>query len=81
MDVPLLILASTLLLLAAVLAYVGMSYQPELAPLTRAEPQAFRIVVRSLTGAGVLLLGLGTLGFGGFVLSGVALVAFGTSRE
>ena len=81
MDVPLLIFASCVLVLAGALAYVGMSYQPEPAPLAPAEPMAFRIVVKSLAGAGVLLLGLGALGVGGLVLAAVVMVAFATCRK
>jgi hypothetical protein len=79
-DVPLVILASSVLVLAAVLAYLGMSYQPELAPLPPAETKAFRSVATSVAAAGALLLGMGALGLGGLVLAGVVMVAFATAR-
>jgi hypothetical protein len=79
-DVPLVILASCMLLFGAVLAYVGLSYQPERTPLAPAQPPMFRVAAKSLAVAGVLLLGFGALGFGGFALFGVLLVALRTAR-
>lgn len=78
---PLLILASTLLFLAGILAFVSLSYQPELAPLTNSEPKALSVATKSVAGAGILLLGLSAMGFGGLVLAGILVVAFATSRS
>jgi hypothetical protein len=61
-DVTLMILGSGLLVVAGILAYLAASYEPDWTPLTAAQPQAFRIV-KPLALTGVVVLGLGALGY------------------
>jgi hypothetical protein len=79
-DVPLVAFGSCMVILAAVLAYVSVSYQPESTPLTPARPPEFGVVVKSSAVVGALVVGFGALGFGGFVLAAVGCAAIRVAR-
>jgi hypothetical protein len=78
---PLLILGTCSLLLAGVVAALGLSYRPEWAQLPPVQPPAFRVAAKSLAATGVLLIGFGGLGLGGLVLAAVALFAVRAARD
>jgi hypothetical protein len=67
-------------LLAAVVACLGLRYQPDLAPLPAQHTQSFRVISRTVGVVGLLVMGIGALGFGGFLLVGVTIVALATAR-
>jgi hypothetical protein len=79
-DAELLVFGSCLVALAAVLAALGMRYAPELAPLPAPQTQSFRVISRTIGVVGLLFLGGGAVGFGGFLVVGVTVVALATAR-
>lgn len=80
MDVPLLAFGFSVVLVAAVLAFVAASYQPESMLLITEQPREFGVVVKSLVVVGALIVGLGALGLSGFLLAAVGCAAIRVAR-